>query len=511
MENNDKNNFLRKKLVGKEDINFPEFCLGVLTDRKIKGLGDKLIYNSLMDSNSVITVIPSQFGYPNQSTRDLYRSLMRITFKKNQFQSRRVVISAREILKELGQAISGGNLTTLKKNLRILRGTMIEFENGYFDKKKGLVKDTINFGILSGFRLREVKRKSGQNVVVAAEEDIAPDIQDIQDIPEENVEKELDEGWVVWNEVFFEYSLKEGRNLINYNYSYYISLKTSIAKELYLLLNKRAYKKDIFRIKLKVLAFEKIGITRNLEDKLFKVRQLLRRAHKELLDTGFLEKEPVFEKLSDGEYIKYFFKHRQISIFDSENDLLNTEDEQIPVYSGQQLDVSKNLEEIGFTYGEIGKLIQKYDIKKLEDALDLMSLSDHDKKIRSKKKWMHSCLNQDFSMEDLLKEREENKKKKIAEDRRKREEAIKRKQEAEIALKNENITNWIEENPRVYKDLCEEYLGEIKSKNNFSYTMVQREAYKNNISELEAIKKFDASIRSLIFDVYLNPLSGSKN
>jgi Replication initiator protein A len=473
--------------IGKEEINFPEFPLGIVSLQQPKIATDKLEFKDLIGNDEIkVTVLPSALGYPNQHTRDLLRALMRITWKKNNFKSSAVQTSIREILRELGLSASGQNLETIKKNLRILAGTRIEYEKSFFDKSLSeRIKTTFNTGIISSFVFEEIEMKEQKAELKKKGDSI-----------------DFLKSGIFWNQQFFEISLKDSRNLIDYDYTYYITLKHYLAKELYLLLNKRSYNKSIFKIELNILAFEKLGISRTLENKMFKVRQMLKKAHKELKDTGFIQTDPVFKKENGIEYVTYFFLSQQ-SLFEN-NDHTYTPII-TPTLIGDDYDeIKTSLVELGFTEGEVGKVLKTYDQERIRKITKLYSKQ---KQVRNPKKWIFKALLEDFDTTEID----------LEEDKQKQElEAVRLAQEEKTAQlqaqiegqkRDELVDTWISNNPEDYKLLCEAALKDLELSNVAMYILLRKSAFTKKIEPLEAFlssRVFNAPVRSAIAKDYLN-------
>lgn len=477
-----KKKFITDERLGKEEINFPEFPLGICSQQQPKVMPAKLEFHDLVGNDQVkVTVLPSAFGYPNQQTRDLLRALMRLTYRKNRFNDSKVETSLREILKELGVTPSGQSIETVKKNLRILAGTRIEYEKSFFDKNiSDRLKTTIGINIISSYIFQEAE-------YTAQQKELGIDLSD-----------QLKSG-IFWNQEFFDMSLRDSKNLIDFDYTYYISLENNITKELYLLLNKRAYSKPIFKIDMKILAFEKLGMSRTLENKLFKVRQQLKKAHEELMKTGFLTREPAIEKINGSEYVMYFFTPIK-TLFDRTND--KNEDD-IPNISHPDYDPAnfkESLIKLGFTEGEIGKLYKRYDIEILRKSVKLCLLQ---KRVESPKKWLYKCLTDQYDLSVVDKVESQEQELKIQEALFQEKIEQKQMQKAEnddIELK---IEEWIRNNQCAYLFLTEATLADIQLNNETMYKNILRSSHKKNLTPLEVVAQsplYNYKTRSIILE-----------
>ena len=275
-------NIIPYENLSKDDINFPEFCFGLIGRVPLKDQPSELIFVDKKNPKSKICVSKSEFGFPTQFTRDLRITLSRLSFQKNQFKTRKFKVSGSEILREMGIAINGKSINLLRKHLDILTNTRIVFKNSYYDKAtKTNFQGEKNISVIQGYEILTKDRKSR----------------------DENGELV---GNVYWQEQYFNAYLKNASNMIDIDFVLYSRLNGDITKQLYLFLNKRRYNKDIFRISLEVLAFEKLGI--NISRPIRKVKFDLKKSHEELIRTGFLSEVPNFDKGSDGKwFVEYSF------------------------------------------------------------------------------------------------------------------------------------------------------------------------------------------------------------
>jgi len=478
-------------LIGKEDINFPEFVLGVLDNRGNKTESKEIIFQDPKYPDKKIGIVRSGYGFPTQLTRDLYRALMRLTYTKGHFQDRKVKCTLREICREMGIAVGGKTTTKIKESLDILTQTRVKFYYSYFDLEEKEVIDSItSIGILDTYTLREFNKKGDKKNSDTLENSIG------------------------WSIDFWDLSLKEAKNLINYDYSFYIALKGNITKELYVFLNKRAFNKKFFKIPLSVLAFEKLGMSRTLTDKLFKVRQQLRKAHQELLEKGFFDSEPLFVKTSDEEWIHYSFAVRHKFVEDKEPAFL---EQTLLVFDEHQEKIKNELKQIDFTEGQIGKILDQHETQFLQDGLDLLAITESIKNPRNwfwgylKGRYDITTLHQKRKEEEKLLERrrqEEIKQKQIEQEERIRLEILKKEEEEKAkqsANQNNLINDWIIKNPMQWVEMCKNYLeNDFKGDNSFFYERLIKDSQKQEKTPLEVFMATDIynyKMRSMVWQI----------
>jgi len=470
------------QVVGKEDINFPEFVLGVLDKNSNKESKKEIIFHDPLYPDKKIGVVPSIFGFPTQLTRDLYRALMRLTYLKNRFHSSKIDCTLREICREMGIKVSGQMTAKIRESLDILAGTQVKFYHSYYNlESKDLIDEVTSIGILDGYTLREFNKKG-----------------------DKKMDQEKLQNSIKWSPSFWDLSLKEAKNLINYDYSFYISLNGNITKELYIFLNKRAFNKKFFKIPIRILAFEKLGMSRTLSDKLFKVRQQLRKAHQELLEKGFFDSEPRFVKTSSDEWVHYSFSVRhKIGVDETEPGFL---EQTLLVFDEEQEKLKDNLKKIGFTEGQIGKMFDRHSIDFLRDGIDLLGITEN---IKNPRNWFWGYLKGDYDTDTLHQHRqsqqEEEKKRKEEEEKRQKEEQKEQEKAEQSAKQKAEINDWISKNTLKWIEMCENYLkNELKTDSRFFYDRVMATAKKQGKTPVEVFmsnEMYNYKVRATVWEI----------
>lgn len=467
--------------LGKVDINFPEFCFGIIGKIPQKNQPAQIIYNLKNSPDSKITITRSALGFPDQTSRDILQTLMRLTFRKNRFESPDVPCTLNEIMDELGWKKGGSHIKTLKKHLDILLGASIKFENSFFDKnQKKIVKEVLAFGVLDGYWFREIKsdgKLSGK---------------------ESRKVTDLDKGFVSWNSKYFNQSLLTAKNLIDFDYTFYLSLEKDITKQLFLYLSKRSYGTQNLRIPLEEMAFTVLGMSASLKGNLSKVRFVLRDCHKQLLEKGFLPYEPIFQKDYNGcEYIIYKLRSRKglIKIVDSAGiEMLpnNTEFEA----------VKSILTAFGATDGQVARLIKRHPSTSLLEALKQIQLQYPQ---RSKVKNIVGLVSKlmeegaDLSLaEDASKKEMEAEQRRIEEQRRQKELEIENQKKVEEQAKLESrIDAWIGANMLEFARLTEFFIDNRVKPNPVLKMFMDKEMERSGVSPSVAVMSH-ASLKSLL-------------
>ena len=469
-------------IIGKEDINFSEFTLGVLRKNSNANVSE-IIFQDPIKPNQKISISSGIHGFPTQFTRDLYRALMRLTHIKNRFGSGKVKCTLRDICRELGVSVGGKTVSQIKESLDILTGIRIKFYYSYYDlKEKATINEIKSIGILDGYTLREFNKKGSKK----------------------NSQKV--ENFITWSSSFWNLSLKEAKNLINYDYSFYVSLRGNIAKELYIFLNKRAFTKKFFKIPIRVLAFEKLGMSRTLTNNLSKVRQQLRKAHQELLGKGFLATEPEFVKNQDKteEWIHYSFAVRHK--YPAGEKGANFFEQTLLVFSEEQEKLKSDLKDLDFTEGQIGKMFGEYETKFLQNGLELLAITDN---VKNQRNWYWGYLKGKYDVETLeaQKQKEQERQEWLIQEAEAKQKQLeqKAKQDQKNAKQQAQIDDWIVKNPLQWIQMCQTYIDkDFQNNNPFFYQQLNIQSTNQQKTPLEiftASRMYNNPVRWMVWDI----------
>lgn len=472
-KNNSRSKIVNTQLLGKVDINFPEFCFGIIGKMPVADQPKDIIYKLQGDDTKKVTVIRSSYGFPDQKTRDLLYALMRITYRKNGFTNSRVPCSLHEMAKELGVTNTGNNLKVIKKHLDILRGAQLKFENSFFKKMDStLSRNTMSVGVLANYFYREVS-KDGKLI-------------ELSDIDDDS----LAQGYFTWDEIYFKTSLQTSVNLIDFDYSLYLSLGKDTAKQLYLFLNKRRYSVPSLRMPLNEIAFTIMGISEKMSEKMFKVRQQVRQANKLLFDLGLFRQIPRFEKEFGKEYVIYIFnQHTPIPLFEEETT-------QISLEQGGTFNTIKNIL-IGFraTEGQVASLVKRYDNEKLLKVLKQLDLQYENKSTVKKIVALVNNLMANKEVDiTLVQNAEDEKKEKQKAQAEYQEVKVVEDNERKLLLEkiekqNKKADIWIKNNEQAYLEFCTQMIESKIKSNSFLNTLLNKAKAKHSLSDdLEAVR-----------------------
>ena len=487
--------------IAKDDINFPEFCFGLIGRVPLKDQPSELIFVDKNNPNQKISVSKSKFGFPTQFTRDLRITLSRLSFQKNQFKTRKFNVSGSEILKEMGISISGKSINLLTKHLEILSATRITFNGSYFDKaSKTKIEGEKSISIIQGYEILTTKNK--KNKILRGEQLI---------------------GSVYWQEQYFNDYLKNASNMIDMDFVLYSRLDGDITKQLYLFLNKRRFNKDTFRISLEVLAYEKLGI--NMNRQIRKIKFDLKKSHEELIRTGFLVEVPAFTKGSDGKWIvEYCFTSDDL--FSNFNQFPNL---QIPEKSDlQEIDITKiskfeitknqkieilkkQLIEIGLNVSEIGKLLDSYSDVKIQEAIELYQITIQNKtKIRNPRNWIFACLKNDFDTSAVVEKKKRVKEAELiveVEAKEKKEKEIEDKLKiAENVERKQKIDEWIANNIEEYVEIRQNYITTLEETGGIMWRQLTKKANEQDKTFAKIVTElpmYSSELRNNIWKEYI--------
>jgi len=258
--------------VGRDEMNLAEFPFALLADRHPKGL-DTIVFSDTIAGEDgpverVWTVTGSEeFGLPLASDELMYVALMEVT-KEQGLDSRIIYITRYDLIKRLGWPDKGDSYKRLQASLDRLLGVTIKAERAFWDNAKRRYVD-VGFHVIDDYAIYDEqpgrkpatgrKRRSGG-----------------ADHPH---------SYVAWNQVVFA-SFQAGY-VKHLDTAFFFGLRSALSRRLYRYLDKKRYDgKPVFRIGLRKLAFEKLGMSRNYYPS--HIKQELERAHTELTEHGFL-------------------------------------------------------------------------------------------------------------------------------------------------------------------------------------------------------------------------------
>ena len=265
----------RELFISRDEMNLVEFPLAVLSTRvnpKLKTLefqdSQRLSNGQTIEREWIITGA-DKFGLPTSTDDDVVLALMRLTFE-NGFKSRKVYFTRYELLKILRWSTEGRSYRRLTKSLDRLSGVRIKASNAFFSNKDKAWQ-TRNFGLIDAYEINDGRSKKGSS---KSQNSDAPAL--IGQKPA---------SFFIWSEVLFN-SFKDGF-IKKVDLDLYFSLQSAVSRRLYRYLDKHFFYKAAIDRNLMVLAFEKLGVSRNYRY-VSSVKQQLEPAIEELVKVGYL-------------------------------------------------------------------------------------------------------------------------------------------------------------------------------------------------------------------------------
>ena len=279
--------------ISRDEMNLAEFPLAALTTRvdpSVKTLEfrdtQRLKGGELVEREWIITGA-DKFGLPTSTDDDVLLGLIRLTVE-NGFRSRKVIFTRYELMRILHWAPEGRNYTRLSKSLDRLSGVRIKASNSFYDNESKNFK-TKNFGIVDSYQIVDGRNSRSSN--------------------KGGIEKG-DQSYFIWSEVLFN-SFKSGF-IKKLDLDFYFQLNSAVARRLYRYLDKHFYFRSVVEKPLKLLAFEKLGLSRSYQY-ISSIKQQIEPALEELIKVGYLKS---FDYTGRGEdtIIRIIANREQVNI-----------------------------------------------------------------------------------------------------------------------------------------------------------------------------------------------------
>ena len=253
--------------IGGDEMNLAEFPFALLSDRQPAGL-DTIQFSDVIRGRGSeriqrtwIVTASEEFGLPVASDEQVYVALMELT-REQGYSSRVVHLTRYDLIKRLGWPDKGGSYKRLKGALDRLLGVTITTKRAFWDKAQQTYVD-VGFHIIDDYALYTEPRGRKPS----------------------GPQRSLPASYVAWNEIIFK-SFAAG-NIKQLDTAFYFALRSAVSRRLFRYLDKKRLDgKSAFRIGLRKLGFEKLGMSRNYYPS--HIKQELERAHSELRAHGFL-------------------------------------------------------------------------------------------------------------------------------------------------------------------------------------------------------------------------------
>jgi Replication initiator protein A len=251
---------------GKDEMNFAEFPIALLSDRVPKGQKSIEFVDQIYDvrRKKIITrrrIIEGsdKYGLPTATDDAVILALIQLTKLKSDFKRPEVEFSRLELIKLLGWTNEGKNYDRIKLSLLRIANVTYNYDNAWWDGRQK-TWTTKAFHIIETVEINDSRGSSGQ--------------------------KGLFPSRLVWNEVVFA-SFQAGF-LRNIDFQLCMRLMHPIALRMYRFLGKRFYLEPDLTFELKEFAYQHLCLGRNYEGG-SQIARKLQPAIDELESVGFLE------------------------------------------------------------------------------------------------------------------------------------------------------------------------------------------------------------------------------
>jgi hypothetical protein len=251
---------------GKDEMNFAEFPIALLSDRVPKGQKSIEFVDQIYDARrkKIITrhrIIEGseKYGLPTATDDAVILALIQLTKLKSDFKRPEVEFTRLELIKLLGWTNEGKNYDRIKLSLLRIANVTYNYDNAWWDGRQKTWTTKV-FHIIETVEINDSRGSSGQ--------------------------KGLFPSRLVWNEVVF--SSFQAGFLRNIDFQLCMRLIHPIALRMYRFLGKRFYLEPDLTFELKEFAYQHLCLGRNYEGG-SQIARKLQPAIDELESVGFLE------------------------------------------------------------------------------------------------------------------------------------------------------------------------------------------------------------------------------
>lgn len=270
-------------VVGRDEMNLAEFPLSVIGKRSPGELKTLHFEDEVWDRSlekyvpRKLTITGSDLlGLPNSLDDEVLLGCLQLT-KVAGFSERKVRFTRYELMDLIGWPRDGRSYERISESLDRWAGTLVISEKAFWDKQNQCwVKDSFN--ILD-------------RVILSDREDTK--------------KTKRKRSAIVWGDFMWQ-SFQSG-NLKSLDYRFWQSLESPISKRLFRLLDKRFHKRKAITFDLHRLAFDKVGLSRNMHTG--QIKEKLKPAHEELKDKGVCDAKYVKRARGSWEVIYDDFRH----------------------------------------------------------------------------------------------------------------------------------------------------------------------------------------------------------
>jgi hypothetical protein len=353
---------------GRDELNLAEFPLASLSTRGAPDQKTLEFQDTIYDAHSrqlverKLTITGAdKFGLPNALDDEVILALIQLS-KRQGFTSSMVPFSRYEIIQILGWEDQSWNYHRITQALERWVGITLKYENAWWDPEKKAWANEL-FHIIE--RVTEITDDKGQ-----------------------------ERSAFVWNTVIFS-NLRKG-HLKALDLGIYRRLKSSAAKRLYRLLDKRFYHRRRVEFDLVNLAYHKLGIAKSYL--VGNIKQRLQPAIEELEAVGFIKAAPKEERYSKhgvGQWNVAFEKAGAETLPETPDAL----DPAPPTEEALLSEVEAFLTQLGVSPQKVRRLVTNYPEEYLRQKIEeLRYLSAHDaEKIKNPAGFLVKSIEERFS------------------------------------------------------------------------------------------------------------------
>ncbi|KAJ3080790.1 hypothetical protein HK102_002811 [Quaeritorhiza haematococci] len=252
--------------AGKDEMNFAEFPIALLTDKVPKDQKFIKFEDQIFDEKRKKLVTrrrilegSEEYGLPTATDDLVILALIQLSKLKGDFRKREVEFTRLELIKMLGWPNEGKSYDRIKLSLLRIKGVSYVYDNAWWDTRQKMWT-TRAFNIIDNVEINDSRTMNGQTGLFTSR--------------------------IVWNEVVFD-SFQAGF-LRDIDFQLCMRLEHPTALRMYRFLGKRFYVRPEWLFDLKEFAYEHMGLGRNYEGGT-QIARKLKPAIAELEAVGFLE------------------------------------------------------------------------------------------------------------------------------------------------------------------------------------------------------------------------------
>lgn len=251
---------------GKDEMNFAEHPIALLTDRVPKGQTSIKFEGEVYDerkkkiiSQKRIIEGSQEYGLPTATDDKVILALIQLTKQKNDFMQREVEFSRLELIRLLGWTNEGKSYDRIKLSLIRIKGVNYTYDNAWWDPRQ---KEWVTkaFSIIDNVEINDSRASDGQGGLFPSK--------------------------ITWNKIVFE-SFQAGF-VRDIDFHLCMQLEHPTALRMFRFLGKRFYVRPDWTFDLKAFVYIHMNLGRNYEGGT-QIARKLQPAIMELESIGFLE------------------------------------------------------------------------------------------------------------------------------------------------------------------------------------------------------------------------------